>query len=134
MVFRFNLIARPVLRTLQVRPLTVSVRNLLESDKVFAKMGDRINEETVAKVKGVFRFDIVEGKRKVVKSWTADLKNGEGSLVEGEGARPDCTIVLSDEVLCKLAAGELNAQSAFFAGKLKIKGNLMMAQKLTAII
>jgi len=82
-----TILARPVLRTLQVRPLTVSVRNLLESDKVFAKMGDRINEETVAKVKGVFRFDIVEGKRKVVKSWTADLKNGEGSLVEGEGAR-----------------------------------------------
>ena len=111
-------------------------------------MGDRINAETVGKVKGVFRFDIVEGKRKVVKSWTADLKNGDGSLVEGEGARvrkphfnqfysslqPDCTIVLSDEVLCKLAAGELNAQSAFFQGKLKIKGNMMLAQKLTAII
>ena len=70
-----------------MRPLTISVRNLLESDAVFAKMGDRINAETVGKVKGVFRFDIVEGKRKVVKSWTADLKNGDGSLVVGEGAR-----------------------------------------------
>ena len=86
-IYAYLILAQPVLRTLQVRPLTISVRHLLESDAVFAKMGDRINAETVGKVKGVFRFDIVEGKRKVVKSWTADLKNGDGSLVEGEGAR-----------------------------------------------
>merc|ERR1711935_342084 len=51
----------------------------------------RLGPEAVAKVKGVFRFDITE-KKKVVKTWTADLKNGDGSLVEGEGTKPDVTI------------------------------------------
>ena len=60
-------------------------------------------------VSGVFRFDITENK-KVVKTWTADLKNGDGSLVEGEGTKPDVTIIVSDADFVKLAAGELDAQ------------------------
>ena len=38
---------------------------------------NKVGPEAVAKVKGVFRFDITE-KKKVVKTWTADLKNGDG--------------------------------------------------------
>jgi hypothetical protein len=96
-----------------VRPLTISVRNLLESDAVFAKMGDRINAETVGKVKGVFRFDIVEGKRKVVKSWTADLKNGDGSLVEGEGARVNKIVLINLKVLCSPIARSFSPMKFF---------------------
>ena len=84
-------------------------RSLLASDAVFADMGTRLGPEAVAKVKGVFRFDITE-KKKVVKTWTADLKNGDGSLVEGEGTKPDVTITVADADFVKLAAGELDAQ------------------------
>ncbi|CAG5095176.1 Oidioi.mRNA.OKI2018_I69.XSR.g14065.t2.cds [Oikopleura dioica] len=133
-MFRFTALARPALaRAVSVRPLSVSVQNLLGSDAVFAKMGDKIDAAAVAKVKGVFRFDIQE-KKKTVKTWTADLKNGDGSLVEGEGTKPDVTIIVSDEDFVKLAAGELDAQKAFFSGKLKVKGNIMLSQKLGAIL
>ena len=122
-------------------------RSLLASDAVFADMGTRLGPEAVAKVKGVFRFDITE-KKKVVKTWTADLKNGDGSLVEGEGTKPDVTITVADADFVKLAAGELDAQKgtdlfndchltrclAFFSGKLKVKGNIMLSQKLGAIL
>ena len=73
---------RPVV--LPIRTISVTPKFLLESDAIFADMNTRIGPEAVAKVKGVFRFDITE-KKKVVKTWTADLKNGDGSLVEGEG-------------------------------------------------
>merc|ERR1712212_1155092 len=108
-------------------------RFLLESDAIFAGMGDRINADAVKKVKGVFRFDITENK-KVVKTWTADLKNGDGSLVEGEGTKPDVTIIVADADFVQLAAGKLDAQKAFFSGKLKAKGNIMLSQKLGAIL
>ena len=95
-------------------------------------MGGRINADAVKKVKGkhtsqfyrsfnghfnrhltpiqgVFRFDITENK-KVVKTWTADLKNGDGSLVEGEGTKPDVTIIVADADFVQLAAGKLDAQ------------------------
>ena len=136
-------------------------------------MGGRINADAVKKVKGklsvflpvffilpgiftgyilgVFRFDITENK-KVVKTWTADLKNGDGSLVEGEGTKPDVTIIVADADFVQLAAGKLDAQKgwllehlmmtrllnfyflAFFSGKLKVKGNIMLSQKLGAIL
>ena len=60
-------------------------------------------------ISGVFRFDITENK-KVVKTWTADLKNGDGSLVEGEGTKPDVTIIVADADFVQLAAGKLDAQ------------------------
>ena len=92
-----------------IRSLAMTHRSLLASDAVFADMGTRVGPEAVAKVKGVFRFDITENK-KVVKTWTADLKNGDGSLVEGEGTKPDVTITVADADFVKLAAGELDAQ------------------------
>jgi len=96
-------------------------------------MEGRIDAAAVSKVKGVFKFDITENK-KVVKTWTADLKNGDGSLVQGDGAKPDVTITVSDADFCQLAAGKLDAQKAFFSGKLKVKGNIMLSQKLGAIL
>merc|ERR1711953_303589 len=95
---------RPVV--LPIRTISVSPKFLLESDAIFADMNTRIGPEAVAKVKGVFRFDITE-KKKVVKTWTADLKNGDGSLVEGEGTKPDVTITLmagKDEPLASFKA------------------------------
>merc|ERR1712179_395174 len=122
---------RPVV--MPIRAISVTPKFLLASDQIFADMNTRIGPEAVAKVKGVFRFDITE-KKKVVKTWTADLKNGDGSLVEGEGTKPDVTITVADADFVKLAAGELDAQKAFFSGKLKVKGNIMLSQKLGAIL
>merc|ERR1712029_1287173 len=109
-----------------IRTISITPRFLLESDAIFADMGGRINADAVKKVKGVFRFDITENK-KVVKTWTADLKNGEGS-------KPDVTIIVADADFVQLAAGKLDAQKAFFSGKLKVKGNIMLSQKLGAIL
>ena len=73
--------------------------------------------------------------KKVVKSWTADLKNGDGLVAEGTGTgKPDVILILSDDDFVNLASGKLDAQKAFFSGKLKIKGNIMLAQKLALIM
>merc|ERR1711981_1088001 len=110
---------RPVV--MPIRAISVTPKFLLASDQIFADMNTRIGPEAVAKVKGVFRFDITE-KKKVVKTWTADLKNGDGSLVEGEGTKPDVTITVADADFVKLAAGELDAQKAFLLWQTQSKG------------
>jgi len=68
------------------------------------------------------------------KSWTVDLKNGNGSVKQGKAeGKPDCTITIKGEDLVAMATGKLNGQTAFMQGKLKIGGNMAFAMKLGQI-
>jgi 3-hydroxyacyl-CoA dehydrogenase/3a,7a,12a-trihydroxy-5b-cholest-24-enoyl-CoA hydratase len=62
-------------------------------------------------------------------SWTLDLK-GAGSVGEGEVAKPDTTLELSDADWLGMVSGALDPQQLFMSGRLKITGNLMASQKL----
>jgi len=108
-----------------------SSRALL-TDKLFADMTDKVDASSVNKVKGIFKFEIMEDG-KLAKSWVVDLKNGEGSVLESDG-KADCTIIVSDSDFAAIAAGELDAQKAFFGGQMKIKGNVMLSQKLGSLL
>jgi len=60
-----------------------------------------------------------------------DLKNGSGSVYSGEAkTKPGCTLTLSDDDFMAMQSGKLDSMKAFMAGKLKIGGNMMLAQKL----
>ena len=63
-----------------------------------------------------------------------DLKNGNGSTTRGDGAKPDVTIIMKDADFAAMAEGKLDGMSAFMSGKLKIKGNMLLAQKLGDIL
>lgn len=98
-------------------------------EPVFNELRSRASADLVAKVKASFRFDIT--KDKDTRYWLLDLKTGNGSLTEGDAnAKADCIIAMKDDDCVKLFAGQLNAQQAFMKGQIKIKGNMMLAQKL----
>merc|ERR1711879_465303 len=63
-----------------------------------------------------------------------DLKNGSGEAKAGEDPKADCTLTLADADLVAMAEGKLDGMQAFMGGKLKIKGNMMLAQKLGPIL
>lgn len=107
----------------------------LQSDLVFAEIGRRIRDagdELVKKVNAVFGWEISKDGR-TVREWTVDLKTGRGSLHRGAGGA-DVTFTVSDEDFMEVVMGKLNPQKAFFAGKLKVKGNIMLSQKLEAVL
>lgn len=58
------------------------------------------------------------------------IKGGAASVAEGTAPSPNVTISMADDDLIKMFKGELNAMMAFMTGKLKVDGDLMMAQKL----
>uniref|UniRef100_A0A4W3JD91 Hydroxysteroid (17-beta) dehydrogenase 4 n=1 Tax=Callorhinchus milii TaxID=7868 RepID=A0A4W3JD91_CALMI len=109
----------------------------LQSDLVFREISRRIKDvgkELVKKVNAVFQWDITKDG-KTAAQWTIDLKNGSGELYKEEARnQADTVFTVSDEDFMKVALGNLNPQKAFFAGKLKVKGNIMLSQKLEMIL
>ncbi|XP_060091536.1 peroxisomal multifunctional enzyme type 2 [Heteronotia binoei] len=109
----------------------------LQSDLVFEEIGHRIKElgnQLVKKVNAVFQWNITKDGKTAVQ-WTIDLKNGSGELYKGPAqGKVDTTFTLSDEDFMDVALGNITPQKAFFSGKLKVKGNIMLSQKLEMIL
>jgi 3-hydroxyacyl-CoA dehydrogenase/3a,7a,12a-trihydroxy-5b-cholest-24-enoyl-CoA hydratase len=98
--------------------------------KNYLASGD--GKDTVKKVQGVFQVDVLDKKGgKLVKTWTIDMKNGNGSVSEGGNEKANATFIVSDDDFYQICTGKLNPQMAFIQGKMKIKGSMSMATKFT---
>mmetsp|Transcript_29868 Transcript_29868/g.60233 ORF Transcript_29868/g.60233 Transcript_29868/m.60233 type:complete len:112 (-) Transcript_29868:187-522(-) len=107
----------------------------MKSQVIFDAMTSAVKTKGAELVKlggAVFQFVISdagpEGK------FTLDLKNGTGDAKAGEDSKADVTITMADADLMAMFEGKLDGMQAFMGGKLKIKGNMMLAQKLQGII
>lgn len=61
------------------------------------------------------------------------LESGELRTVEGRAETPDLTITVDDGDLVQLFRGELDPLSAFMTGRVKVTGDMMLAQRLLAL-
>jgi len=113
-----------------------------ESSAVLKQIADGLTvlssadrKSQVQKIKAIFQFNVKNGDG-TVQTWTLDLKNGEGEVTKGtfEGKKPDIQIDVADADLVALSQGKLNGQKAFMQGKLKVKGNMMLATKLDTVL
>ena len=105
-----------------------------QAEKIFTEMSSRLSADVVKQVGAIYQWNILGADGKVAGTWTADLKSGSGSLYSGP-AKPkaDCTLALSEETLEGLVTNSIDAMKAFMSGKLKVTGNVMLAQKLKAL-
>lgn len=109
----------------------------LQSTLVFEEIGRRlqgVGQEVVKKVGAVFEWHITKGENTAAK-WTIDLKTGSGKVYQGPAkGSADVTITLSDEDFMEVVLGKLDPQKAFFSGRLKARGNILLSQKLQMIL
>lgn len=62
------------------------------------------------------------------------IQNGLMATREGQAEHPDVTLHVSDDDLVGLMTGALDPMSAFMTGRLKLTGDMMLAQKLIGLI
>ncbi len=71
---------------------------------------------------------------KATNAWQLNLNKPPGSIRKGTMANPDVTLTVDDEHLLKIGTGQLEFQTAFIQGRLKIKGEMKQAMKLAKIL
>ncbi|ORX96359.1 SCP2 sterol-binding domain-containing protein [Clohesyomyces aquaticus] len=95
---------------------------------------DADRKDAIKKGGAIFAFTIKNGDK--TESWYIDLKEtgtvGKGAAPEGKKA--NVTLVMSDKDFQALIDGKANAQKLFMSGKLKVKGDVMKAQKCEPIL
>ncbi|XP_047122791.1 sterol carrier protein 2 [Hydra vulgaris] len=109
-----------------------TIESSFQSDVIFKEIEKRFTGEGESMKKefnAVYCFELRKGDE--VGIWTIDVKTA-AVIYRGKDCelKADCTIKMTDEDCFKMMVGQLNPQTAFLQGKLKISGNMGIAMKL----
>ncbi|KAF9778950.1 sterol-binding-like protein [Thelephora terrestris] len=106
---------------------------LAQLNSAIQSFSDGEKKDLQKKTNTIFELQI-KNKEGVEATWTIDVKN-EPKIHKGAGtAKPGVTLIMADETFQALAGGKLDGQRAFMSGKLKTKGNMMLATKLDGVL
>jgi putative sterol carrier protein len=95
----------------------MSVNNLIR------KMPAAINAVATANLQTTIQYKIIEPMYLVIN-------NGHCTVHDGIAPSSDLALIMTDDDLAALLTGELNGITAFMSGKLKVEGDMMLAQRL----
>jgi putative sterol carrier protein len=97
--------------------------------------------ELMARMPKAFIPEKAEGMEAVVQyelsgeeggNWVITIKDGACSVEEGVTENPKMTLTADAQDYKDVVLGKQNAMQAFMQGKLKLKGDLNLAMKLTS--
>ena len=97
-------------------------------DELIAKMNECFNAGAAAGMDAVFQFDFKDGENFYVV-----IKDNDKEIAKGEHDAPSVTITTDLGTFMGVIGGTVNGMQAFMTGKLKAKGNMMLAQKMNAL-
>ncbi|CAI5453925.1 unnamed protein product [Caenorhabditis angaria] len=110
----------------------------VKSSVLFQEIADGIKEDPAAvkAIKSIILYSITDGKTELAK-FTLDFKSATPSVYLGDvknSEKANATVTVADNDFVDIASGKINAQKAFMGGKLKVKGNVMLLQKLQSVL
>ncbi|KAG5676309.1 hypothetical protein PVAND_006156 [Polypedilum vanderplanki] len=100
---------------------------MVSAEDVFAKIEARLTKLDPAKRKNFnnYKFIITDDAGTVQKTWLLQLKD-DVKVVVGDGAA-DCTLKLSEKVLCDVGSGAITISDAISQGKITVDGDKEVA-------
>jgi len=97
-------------------------------DDLIVKMNESFNSAAAAGMDAIFQYDFKDGENFYIV-----VKDGAQEITKGEHEAPSVTIATDLATFVGVADGSVNGMQAFMTGKLKAKGNMMLAQKMNAL-
>jgi putative sterol carrier protein len=101
----------------------------MNAKKLIELMPQVFNPQSAGATKATIQYNITDGDTLHQK-----IENGTMSVHDGQADTPDIIISMSDTNFVKLFKGELNPMTAFMTGKIKVKGDITLAQKLVTFV
>jgi len=101
--------------------------HLTDIKEVFEVIPKRFNSEAAQGLDAVFQFDITgEGGG----AWVLVIRDGVCQVREETHGNPNVSLSMTGDTWLSILNKELNAVQAFLSGRLKISGDMMLAQKI----
>jgi putative sterol carrier protein len=95
--------------------------------EIFSGMQASFKPAAAKGMTAVFQFEITgEGGG----SWNAIIKDGTCQVAEGKNPSPTVTLTMASDTWLGIVNKQVNPIQAFMGGKLKLTGNMMLAQKM----
>jgi diacylglycerol O-acyltransferase / wax synthase len=104
-----------------------------QSEKLFKQLGEFLGAmpDNGKPKSGVFQFKV---SGNVPSEWVVDISKFPGTVEEGRTSSPDAIFSVEEEHLLRIAAKELDVQTAFIQGRLKVDGDFNQAMRLAKIL
>jgi len=99
-------------------------------------------QEIIDQIPAAFQADKAEGLESTFQfditgpqggQWYAEIKDAHCQVTEGTSSSANITVTISDENFVKLITGKLDGTMAFMTGKLKLKGDMGLAMRLSGL-
>jgi len=105
----------------------------MTTEEIFSEIQRRMdaNPAKLAGIKAVFQFDISGADP---GAYSVTIANGKATVSEAASASPDITITMASNDFVDMVEGRLDGITAFMGGKLKVKGDPMLAMQLQSLL
>lgn len=100
-------------------------------EEYFQTLDQRFVSAAAKGVKATYQIELSGEKG---GTWVVDVNDGAYTLLTSAIEKPTVTYVMDADEYLKMANGELDGTKAYMMRKLKVKGNVLMAQKFKGII
>ncbi|MGB6067730.1 MAG: SCP2 sterol-binding domain-containing protein [Desulfomonilaceae bacterium] len=98
--------------------------------EILDSMPQHFNSDAAAGLDAVFQFDI-SGEE--AGQWHLVVKDQQCKIIAGSHDSPNVTYSMASNDFIDMMSGKLSGQAAFFSGKLRVSGDLMLAQRLESL-
>ncbi|MBM4276691.1 MAG: SCP2 sterol-binding domain-containing protein [Deltaproteobacteria bacterium] len=101
--------------------------------EIFVEMQKRMdaNPGKLGGIKAVFQFEITGADS---GNYSVAVGDGSAKVSEGAADSPNVTVTMASNDFADMVEGRLDSMAAFMGGKLKVKGDMMLAMQLQSLL